>query len=268
MAENQNDTKFVDSITLRNGTRAALLNSDEVFQKGELILETDTYRIKMGDGAYTYADLPYVSEDWIKNYLGANYMLTSTIQRSYMLQYLRNLLQINVNGEEKLTFNPYGNGYRYTLDIDTVDKIVDGGTEIGVDTLLGESYELVTEPLVWTAEQLNKGTNYYSKSFTFTKDIQENDQIVIVELLDKRETGWTYLLLQGYNRQYILNGSYYTTGDVYETTLGNYHKSPLKTCIETIPTGGNNLYYTILRGDTEINYQYPVACYVYRLKNN
>ncbi len=46
-------------FTVRRGTAANLATVNEVPLSGEFVLETDTRKIKMGDGTTRYNDLPY-----------------------------------------------------------------------------------------------------------------------------------------------------------------------------------------------------------------
>jgi Major tropism determinant N-terminal domain len=56
-------TTFVGTVQLRHGTRAEWTVSNPVLLKGEAGVETDTNRVKYGDGVQGWNTLPYGAQD-------------------------------------------------------------------------------------------------------------------------------------------------------------------------------------------------------------
>lgn len=54
-------SRIVTKITIRNDTQERWLQFNPVLLKGELGAETDTGKLKMGDGITSWIDLPYMS---------------------------------------------------------------------------------------------------------------------------------------------------------------------------------------------------------------
>lgn len=46
-------------IQLRRGTKSQWQISNPVLENGEIVVETDTYQVKIGDGTTNYNSLPY-----------------------------------------------------------------------------------------------------------------------------------------------------------------------------------------------------------------
>ncbi len=49
-------------IQHRRGTAAALAEANEVPRAGEIVMELDTFKLKIGDGETAWNDLPYIAQ--------------------------------------------------------------------------------------------------------------------------------------------------------------------------------------------------------------
>ena len=56
------DTQIKTRILLRNDVATAWSTANPVLMKGEIGIETDTNKFKIGDGKSEYKDLPYISD--------------------------------------------------------------------------------------------------------------------------------------------------------------------------------------------------------------
>ena len=74
-----NKNTLKTQLVLRNGTSAQWTAANPVLLKGELGLENDTRRMKIGDGITAWEDLPYATQE------GGEIRILSTLRKEVII---------------------------------------------------------------------------------------------------------------------------------------------------------------------------------------
>ena len=73
-------SSLIDQATIkhRRDTASNWTSNDPVLNEGEFGFETDTLRIKIGDGVTAWTSLGYKSKDWVSQWTGSQASLVNT----------------------------------------------------------------------------------------------------------------------------------------------------------------------------------------------
>ena len=95
-----------DRIQMRQGTYAALIANNEVLRAGEWCLETDTNKVKMGNGTTAYTSLAYQANNFIGTATGTNTLTVSYASKPILYNGLVVFLVASGANTTAVTFNP------------------------------------------------------------------------------------------------------------------------------------------------------------------
>lgn len=123
------DKTIVVKHIQRNDTQANWLSTDPILSKGELGIETDTFKIKVGNGVDSYANLPYLNATTVSRIVTKKVVATTDGQSTFLIPFEDYdsescYLDIRIN-------STWINPEKYTIDGKNLN--FNGGRKIGTE---------------------------------------------------------------------------------------------------------------------------------------
>ena len=126
----------IDSIKIRRGTAAAWVSANPTLESGEYGLETDTRRIKIGDGITAYTSLAYITRAVAKK--TANYTL-AIADRGVLADATAGAFTISLPTAASAKDVEF---FVKKIDISGNTVIIDGN---GAETIDGQTTQIISE---------------------------------------------------------------------------------------------------------------------------
>ncbi|GHU70090.1 hypothetical protein FACS1894184_15060 [Clostridia bacterium] len=203
---------FEGPISLHHGTAAAFLANNPVLVRGEMGVELDTYRYKIGDGETPWNDLPYAS--------GSQFLVNAGAPTTENANYGLGSIWFNTVDERAYLLVAVNSGDAVWQSVATVADLADLG---GGDMLRSEFATTGITGKVDAAQQADKLSA--ARSFTLTGDVSGtvssdlSGNVTIATELDEVGTAGTYTKVTTDDAGRITSGSGLAASDIPDLTL-------------------------------------------------